>query len=212
MSTLPLISGSIMKEDEQKGEEKMKSASFLPKLEVPKNSSQPQNKPKLSPRASPRLKPIKLNNPSEKQNNDKDNDDQNINKKNFRIQSSLTNSPKLSSIAHLAPQVPMLGNRRVSTKSGAEIADELAQQAWDQRHRFVAFVPRKVLPEMPEMRVAAERCTSLQGVVSFLDVAGFTKLTERLALQADGAERLADIINKLMGQLVGTLKSGDVIK
>jgi len=207
MSTLPLISGSIMKEDEQKGEEKMKSASFLPKLEVPKNSSQPQNKPKLSPRASPRLKPIKLNNPSEKQNNDdKDNDDQNIIKKKFRIQSSL------SSIAHLAPQVPMLGNRRGSTKSGAEIADELAQQAWDQRHRFVAFVPRKVLPEMPEMRVAAERCTSLQGVVSFLDVAGFTKLTERLALQADGAERLADIINKLMGQLVGTLKSGDVIK
>jgi hypothetical protein len=30
--------------------------------------------------------------------------------------------------------------------------------------------------------------------------------------QSDGAERLAKIINKLMGQMVDTLKTGDVIK
>jgi hypothetical protein len=45
-----------------------------------------------------------------------------------------------------------------------------------------------------------------------LDVAGFTKLTEKLALQPDGAERLAKIINKLMAQLLDTLPTGDVIK
>jgi hypothetical protein len=50
------------------------------------------------------------------------------------------------------------------------------------------------------------------GVASFLDLAGFTKLTERLAQQPDGAERLAKIINKLMGQLLDTLTTGDVIK
>lgn len=51
-----------------------------------------------------------------------------------------------------------------------------------------------------------------QGVVSFLDIAGFTKLTERLAEQPDGAERLAKIINKLLTQLLNTLTTGDVIK
>jgi hypothetical protein len=48
---------------------------------------------------------------------------------------------------------------------------------------YVAFVPRKVLPQLPAMEVAEARCTNMQGVVSFLDVAGFTKLTERLAMQ-----------------------------
>jgi len=62
------------------------------------------------------------------------------------------------------------------------------------------------------MAKPAARSTTMRGVVSFLDVAGFTKLTERLALQPDGAERLAKIINKLMGQLLDTLTTGDVIK
>lgn len=78
--------------------------------------------------------------------------------------------------------------------------------------QFVAFVPRKVLPQLPEMDLAVPRCMTLQGVVSFLDVAGFTKLTERLAMQPDGAERLAKIINKLMGQMLNTCPTGDVIK
>ena len=62
------------------------------------------------------------------------------------------------------------------------------------------------------MGVPAARCLQMSGVVSFLDVAGFTKLTEKLALQPDGAERLAKIINKLMSQLLSTLPTGDVIK
>jgi class 3 adenylate cyclase len=78
--------------------------------------------------------------------------------------------------------------------------------------RYAAFVPRRVLPHLTGMQRAEPRCGPLEGVVSFLDVAGFTKLTEKLAQQADGAERLAKIINKLMGQLLGTLTTGDVIK
>jgi len=62
------------------------------------------------------------------------------------------------------------------------------------------------------MDLAIPRCKTLQGVVAFLDVAGFTKLTERLAMQPDGAERLAKIINKLMGQMLNTCPTGDVIK
>ena len=77
---------------------------------------------------------------------------------------------------------------------------------------FVAFVPRRVLPQLPEMRVPGARCLPMSGVVSFLDVAGFTKLTEKLALQPDGAERLAKIINKLMSQRLNPLPTGDVIK
>jgi hypothetical protein len=77
---------------------------------------------------------------------------------------------------------------------------------------FVAFVPRRVLPQLPGMEAAAARVARMAGVVSFLDVAGFTKLTEKLAAQADGAERLAKIINKLMAQLLNTLPTGDVIK
>ena len=78
--------------------------------------------------------------------------------------------------------------------------------------RFVAFVPRFVLPQLPSMDFPAPSCIFIEGVVSFLDVAGFTKLTERLAMQPDGAERLAKIINKLMGQMLNTCHSGDVVK
>ena len=76
----------------------------------------------------------------------------------------------------------------------------------------MAFVPKRVLAQLPEMLHPEARCTTTRGIVSFLDLAGFTKLTERLALQPDGAERLAKIINKLMGQLLKTLVTGDVIK
>jgi class 3 adenylate cyclase len=97
-------------------------------------------------------------------------------------------------------------NHRVK-KGAAEASAEAAIL-----RQYVAFVPRKVLPELPEMAIAEPRIRTLQGVVSFLDVAGFTKLTERLALQSDGAERLAKIINKLMGQMLNTCPTGDVIK
>lgn len=73
-------------------------------------------------------------------------------------------------------------------------------------------MPRKVLPQLPAMAEAGARVSHMKGVVSFLDVAGFTKLTENLAAQPDGAERLAKIINKLMAQLLDTLHTGDVIK
>ena len=77
---------------------------------------------------------------------------------------------------------------------------------------YVAFVPRFVVPQLRELREPLARVEKFQGVVSFLDVAGFTKLTERLAKQPDGAERLAKIINALLGQLLDTLESGDIIK
>jgi hypothetical protein len=48
---------------------------------------------------------------------------------------------------------------------------------------YVSFVPRRVLPELPSMHEAMARCQHFEGVVSFVDLAGFTKLTERLALQ-----------------------------
>jgi hypothetical protein len=48
---------------------------------------------------------------------------------------------------------------------------------------YVAFVPRRVLPELPAMHDAEPKCAHFEGVVSFVDLAGFTKLTERLALQ-----------------------------
>jgi hypothetical protein len=51
---------------------------------------------------------------------------------------------------------------------------------------MVAFVPRKLLPQLPAMAAAGEPSATMQrmeGVVSFLDLAGFTKLTERLTLQ-----------------------------
>ena len=56
------------------------------------------------------------------------------------------------------------------------------------------------------------KCVPFEGVASFLDLAGFTKLTERLALLPDGAERLAKVINKLMTTLLDTLQTGDTIK
>jgi len=50
---------------------------------------------------------------------------------------------------------------------------------------YVAFVPRRMLPRLPAMATTKPSATmeKLEGVVSFLDLAGFTKLTERLALQ-----------------------------
>ena len=59
---------------------------------------------------------------------------------------------------------------------------------------------------------ARATCVKFVGVASFLDLAGFTKLTERLALLPDGAERLAKVINTLIGRLLDTLKTGDVVK
>lgn len=51
--------------------------------------------------------------------------------------------------------------------------------------QYVAFVPRRMLPRLPAMATTKPSATmeKLEGVVSFLDLAGFTKLTERLALQ-----------------------------
>jgi hypothetical protein len=51
--------------------------------------------------------------------------------------------------------------------------------------QYVAFVPRRMLPRLPAMATTKPSASmeKLEGVVSFLDLAGFTKLTERLALQ-----------------------------
>lgn len=217
MSSLPSISGSIPKENALENKSKEEMSSTLPKLEMPKNNIQsnddtlpimkksprisksPRTVPKTkSPRLSPRLKPIKK-------------DEENNLNKDREIKLDNTVVPKHQHHHH--SKIDAVSHLLTRRRSIVQTAEEFAEEAWKAREKFIAFVPRKVLPEMYEMRnKVEERCTSLQGVVSFLDVAGFTKLTERLALQDDGAERLAEIINKLMGQLVGTLKTGDVIK
>lgn len=117
---------------------------------------------------------------------------------------------------NLTPEERMVAKRiskskKQKKKSKWKDAQSLVTELMSLRN-YVAFVPRYVVPQLRDMGEARARVEVFQGVVSFLDVAGFTKLTERLARQPDGAERLAKIINALLGQLLNTLESGDIIK
>ena len=52
-------------------------------------------------------------------------------------------------------------------------------------------------------------------VLMFADIAGFTRLTEKLAQEdADGTEKLTGILNRFFGQLIAVVESygGDVVK
>jgi hypothetical protein len=233
MSSLPSISGTKSQESSGNISPRTSQNDALPKLDMMnKQTSSNDNvkkSPRISPRApksprapqtattkdksprlSPRIKPIIVNrqNSGSIESSGGVKEAEKKSTSDVKIKLISIHNPDKHHHHHKHLVVPILSRR----KSKVQTAEETAEEAWKAREKFIAFVPRKVLPQLSDLREAGERCTPLQGVVSFLDVAGFTKLTERLALQADGAERLADIINKLMGQLLGTLKTGDVIK
>jgi len=65
--------------------------------------------------------------------------------------------------------------------------DEASGSEDNKDAQMAAFVPRKLLPQLPAMAATEPSATmqEIEGVVSFLDLAGFTKLTERLALQVE---------------------------
>lgn len=77
-----------------------------------------------------------------------------------------------------------LASQGKGAEGGAHPADEACLDASD-FEQYVAFVPRRTLPQLPAMAATKPSATleKLEGVVSFLDLAGFTKLTERLAVQ-----------------------------
>lgn len=54
---------------------------------------------------------------------------------------------------------------------------------------------------------------SVSGILSFIDITGFTALSKRLSRHPDGAERLAGIVNRLLTWLIDhCLPLGDVWK
>jgi hypothetical protein len=86
---------------------------------------------------------------------------------------------------NLSRRVSVIERKLASQGKGAEGgADEACLDASD-FEQYVAFVPRRTLPQLPAMAATKPSATmeKLEGVVSFLDLAGFTKLTERLAVQ-----------------------------
>ncbi len=68
------------------------------------------------------------------------------------------------------------------------------------------FVPRLALDWLHESPGAVHR--RLEGTLLFVDVSGFTALTERLAARGKvGAEEISDVIGAVFGELLGTAVS-----
>ena len=77
-------------------------------------------------------------------------------------------------------------------------------------------MPRTILRSLAGMKQQPELPyqTHLETVVLFLDVSGFTKLSEKLATKKYGAEELAEFLNQYFSQLVRIIyrSGGDVLK
>jgi class 3 adenylate cyclase len=82
-----------------------------------------------------------------------------------------------------------------------------------------SFVPNAVLDVLADIEAGAAVGTTPQpreflGVVLFADISGFTALTEKLALEGNGAEKLSRKLNFLLGLLINEVETygGDVVK
>lgn len=91
-----------------------------------------------------------------------------------------------------------------STISPAELALELRKFLPDALVRDCLEAPKEEL---------LARSRPLRGAVLFADASGFTALTEKLAEKANGAEVLAETLNRYFGAIIGVAAAhgGDVI-
>jgi len=83
----------------------------------------------------------------------------------------------------------------------------------DTAQALAPFVPRLALDWLHESPEAVHR--RLEGTLLFVDVSGFTALTERLAARGKvGAEEITDVIGAVFGELLGTATSygADLLK
>ena len=89
----------------------------------------------------------------------------------------------------------------------------MANLSTDRSSKLRPFLPRltiRWISEEPDVRVRA-----LEGTVVFVDISGFTKMSERLArLGRVGAEEVTDVVGFVFRQLLGTAyaNGGGLIK
>jgi len=97
----------------------------------------------------------------------------------------------------------------------ASVAASGAQpsEGGDSETRLAAYVPRIALNWLAESPGAAHR--RVDGTLLFVDVSGFTALTEKLAARGKvGAEEITDVIGAVFGELLGVASSygADLLK
>jgi class 3 adenylate cyclase/tetratricopeptide (TPR) repeat protein len=77
--------------------------------------------------------------------------------------------------------------------------------------RLTAYVPRLAAEWLGTDPAAMHRC--VEGSLAFVDISGFTVLTERLArIGREGAEELSDILDATFAALLASAGDGDLVK
>ena len=91
------------------------------------------------------------------------------------------------------------------------------EEAWpsarDELSDVTPYVPRLVVEWLQDHDAETHRC--LSGTLAFVDISGFTALTERLARQGNvGAEEMSDTLNATFGHLLDVAdgRGADLVK